>query len=172
MNTYDAILARRSVRKFYDQPISLAVMSKLLLAGNCAPIGRGQSQSMFLSVVQTPKLLEEIKQEARKKFNLPDALYGAPALVVVSSCGDSMFENIEYANAACIIENIMLAATDLELGSVYIWGAVTAFRDNAEICAELNLPEGFRPVSAVALGYTSAPVEEREPRVKIPCRFV
>lgn len=172
MNTFEAILARRSIRKFRAEQIPAEARDKILLAGECAPIGRGLYQSIFISVVQDQAVLNHIRQIGYRRFNAADVLYGAPTLIVVSSSGDPLLENIEYANAACIIENMMLAATDIGIGSVYIWGAVTAFREDMEICQALKLPDGFRPISAVALGYVEGSPEKRKGLFKIPYQII
>ncbi len=65
--------------------------------------------------------------------------------------------NVELANAACVIENMTLAATDSDIGSVYILGALCAFGADQSLVKELNLPEGFVPVSGIVLGYPSEP---------------
>jgi hypothetical protein len=54
-----------------------------------------------------------------------------------------------------------LAATDLGLGNVYIFGSVNALNLHAELVAKLNLPEGFVPVSALAVGKAAAPMQNR-----------
>ena len=61
-----------------------------------------------------------------------------------------------------------LAATDLGLGSVYLYGFLVAFSAEPELLKELGLPEGFSPVSAIALGYPVQPLtEEKEPKKTI-----
>ncbi|MCB2311914.1 MerR family DNA-binding transcriptional regulator [Clostridium tagluense] len=65
-------------------------------------------------------------------------------------------------NAACIMENMALAATDLGLGNVYIFGGALAIAKNPELCAELKIPEGYIPVSALPVGKATKPLKERE----------
>ena len=55
-----------------------------------------------------------------------------------------------------------LAATELGVGSCYIWGATAALSRNAEILAKLNLPEDFIPCCAIALGKTDCTYEMRD----------
>lgn len=43
-----------------------------------------------------------------------DKNFGAPTMIVVSS-KPAVFPGIEYANAACVIENMAIATTSLEL---------------------------------------------------------
>lgn len=71
-------------------------------------------------------------------------------------------ENVTYSNAAIMIHNMALAATELEVGNCYIWGAVAAASHNPEILAKLKLPEGFIPCCAISLGKTNEKYELRE----------
>ena len=73
-----------------------------------------------------------------------------------------MMENVVYSNAAIMVHNMALAATELGVGSCYIWGAVAAASHNPEILSELKLPEGFIPCCAVCLGKTEETYELRE----------
>ena len=41
-------------------------------------------------------------------------------------------------------------------------GIIAAISINKELCAELKVPEGFIPCSAIALGYSNEAPEERE----------
>lgn len=63
------------------------------------------------------------------------------------------FNNIEYANCACVINNMLLAATDLGLGSVYLMGAPMAIGEDKQLKRDLGIPDSFSPLAAVALGY-------------------
>ncbi|BCN30271.1 hypothetical protein bsdtb5_15660 [Anaeromicropila herbilytica] len=48
---------------------------------------------------------------------------------------------------------MLLAATDQNIGSVYLWGVAMALQLYSELFQELDLPDGFIPVSGLALGY-------------------
>ena len=58
------------------------------------------------------------------------------------------------ANVSCAAENMMLAATELGLGSCFLMGPMIAFSDPA-LRARLGLPEGYEPLIGVALGYAA-----------------
>jgi nitroreductase len=72
---------------------------------------------------------------------------------VLVSSSEPKFPNIQYANIACVIENMLLAATDAGIDSVYLWGPATVIAQNSELRKELGIPDGFTPVSGAALGY-------------------
>jgi len=73
--------------------------------------------------------------------------------VLASASEQQKFPNVQYANIAYIIENMLLAATDLGVDSVYLWGAPNVVAGNRELCKELGVPDGFTPVSGALLGY-------------------
>jgi len=79
------------------------------------------------------------------------------------SSSEPKFPNIQYANAGCIIENMLLAATDLGMDSIYLWGAVNVIAKNPDLLNELGIPAGFTPVSGAGLGYAaeSNPAEKK-----------
>ena len=73
---------------------------------------------------------------------------------------------LAYCNASCIIENMMLASTDLKLGSVYLYAvpAVLGQLKNAcpDLYRELNIKDGFFPVAMMAVGNSAAPFKDRD----------
>ena len=100
-------------------------------------------------------------------------LYGAPTLILISSKQTMPhMANVMYSNAAIMSHNISLAATELNIGSCYIWGATASISDNETIIKELNLPDGFVPCCAVCLGKTNEIFEEREIPNRISKTFI
>jgi nitroreductase len=63
------------------------------------------------------------------------------------------------------VQNFLLAATDLGIDSVYIFGVISVPPTETELLKELGIPEGFKPVSSVALGYAT---EEAAAAPKVP----
>lgn len=59
----------------------------------------------------------------------------------------------KYEDAGCVLENISLAATNLNLGSCYIRGLVNNLSDDANYIRKLNLDEGYFPVSGIVIGH-------------------
>ena len=98
---------------------------------------------------------------SRKTGQKIDALYGAQAMIFVSAT-DISEDHIEYCNTGCIIENILLEATALGLGSTYIWGCLKKLRKNEEVMKKLCLPQGYEILSAAVVGYPAKPLAPRE----------
>ena len=88
-----------------------------------------------------------LKEMGRNKmFHL---FYHAPAVIVVSMRKDAMSPLVDCSAA---IENILLAAESLNIGSCWI-GLVRYYFSIKEELPRLKVPEGYEPCYAVALGY-------------------
>ena len=61
------------------------------------------------------------------------------------------------------MENMLLEAADLGLGAVYLFGVSQVLFANEEIAKLLQIPEGFRTVSAIAVGTSADALQERIP---------
>ncbi len=164
METLKAINSRKSCRSYTGELCDKA-LSAILMAGQAAPIGRGQYDTMHMTVIKNKELLAELNANAADFFGNPAAtpLYGAPCLVLVSTTiADPANANVPCSNAAVVVENMTLAATDLGIGSCLIWGAVAALNTKPELVAKLNLPEGYTVCCGITLGEPTEALVERE----------
>ena len=153
MNTLDAIKARQSTRGFIEnKQIPDGDLETILFAGGQAAVGGADFKSLKLYAVQDPALLKEIDESSAKMRPGSHPLYGAPTLVVLAS-KKSILENIEFTNAGCVIQNMMVAATDLGIDSIYLWMSMYGINNDPEIVKKLGFPEGFTCVGTMALGY-------------------
>ena len=153
MNTLDAIKARHSTRGFTDKQISDADLEAILFAGGQAAVGGADFKSLKIYAVQDPELLKAIDESsAKSRPGSFHPLYGAPTLVVLAS-KESILKNIEFTNAGCIIQNMMVAAADLGIDSIYLWMSMYGINNDPEIGKKLGFPEGFTCVGTMALGY-------------------
>ena len=164
MNAKECIRTRRSVRAFSDRETDKTVLDKVVEAALYAPVGMKMYDSLHLSVLSTHAAVEKFTELCRRQSGdkTADPVHNAAALIVVSGKRTSA---VEYANSACMIENMLLAATDLGLGSLYVFGAINATHGTpyeGELASLLQLPEGFTPLGSVALGYCDTPLSPRE----------
>ena len=161
MDALDCIRARRSVRAFLPRPVESEKLDAIVQAALYAPVGMKRYDSLHLTVLSSPEEVAKFTALAREQCGDPaaDPVHGAGVLVVVSVTDPD--EPTAFANAGCLIENMLLAATALGLGSLYVQGAVRAMRSSAQEAAFrklLHLPAGFVPVGSAAIGYAeSAP---------------
>lgn len=151
MDFYEVLSKRVSTRKFTDQKISDEDIEKLIEAANKAPIAHGEYEKCRLSVITDKTFIEEISKEYQEKFEKKsDPLFNAPLFIIFSSSKDI---SSKYEDAGCVLENISLAATNLNLGSCYIRGLVNNLSDDANYIRKLNLDEGYFPVSGIVIGH-------------------
>lgn len=146
MELFEAIEKRFSNRKYLDKQISNEDLNKILKAGMQAPIGRGKYEDMHITVIQTKDFLNEISGLADRSV-----FYNAPTLVIISARDDG--HGLDKENSACVAMNMLLAATALNLGSIYLNLVIGLIKEHKDVLDKLNLPEGFVPVVGVGLGY-------------------
>jgi nitroreductase len=164
METLKAISTRKSVRSYQSRQISAKDLDTVLFAGSIAPVAMGARETLHFSVVQNKDLLSKIGSTAASISGRPgyDPFYNAPTLIVISGKIQSP-GNLESINVACAAENIVLAATDLGLGSTYLTGFLPVFKSNPEFLEEVGIPARFTPLSAVILGFpTDSQTSEKE----------
>jgi nitroreductase len=166
MNTLEAIAKRKSTRSYKAEQIGEEALAAIIKAGCAAPIALAKYDSLHITVVQNEDLIAEIFDQAqeavfaaigvRKSLN-----YGAKTLVVVSSLPPHR-EGMDYANGGIVIENMVLAATDLGIDSCIMGAPIAALAGNAELSKAVGIPDGFTPVLGVVFGYATedAPAKE------------
>ena len=81
-----------------------------------------------------------------------DPYYGAPVVILVLADGNT---NTFIEDGSCVLENMMLAATSLGLGSVWVHREREIFDrvKGKALLKEWGLSESLRGVGAIALGY-------------------
>lgn len=169
MEVLEAIRGRRSIRAYREEPLDGGVIKQLIDVAVYAPTG-SNAQPWAFSVVENKDflkkwsdlskkvLLERMRDHSnprllgyRPVLENPDfnIFFNAPSLVAVY--GDP--ESNNYINDCSMAAlNMMLAAYERGLGSCWIGFAVAA-GDLPEIKEPLNVPERFRIVAPVVLGY-------------------
>ena len=181
------IRMRQSTRKYQEKQIPQEHLEKIIDAANRAPVGSNLYQDIHLTVVQDQNVLIKLCEAAWKRFSTkqkieeiagdtldkseghslekhPNLFYGAPTVIFVSHRKQKLQPGIEWANVTSVVNQMHLAATDLGLGSVYMWGALESMRMIPELdhTGLLQLPEDFEPLIALAVGYPVKELEVRE----------
>ena len=138
MDALEAILTRRSTRKYADEIPSKELIEKVIEAGRYAPSGHDNQTSHFI-VFTDKAVLDELAALVQDEFAKMEEIdemyislkryivaskrgkfvfhYGAPVFISVSNkkgYGNAM------ADSACALENMMIAANALDLGSCWI----------------------------------------------------
>ena len=159
MEALETIAKRTSTRKFKETQISEENLQAILKAGMAAPVGSGAYNSLHITVVQNQSVFSKINAAVTELIfkmmgKKMDKNFGAPTMIFVSS-KPAMMPGLEYANTACVLENMAIAATSLGIDNIIWGGASSAVDQNAELRKILEIPEGYKPILCISLGYAS-----------------
>jgi nitroreductase len=142
MDAIEAIKIRRSIREYQDKPIPKDLLEKIVDAARFAATARNVQPWEFV-IITNPGTLKKIAELAENgRF-----LASAKACIATFSSDTKYY--LEDGSAAT--QNMLLAATNIGIGSCWVAG------DKKPYCAQvaqlLNVPQGFKLVSLIALGY-------------------
>lgn len=165
MTFLDIITKRYSVRDYADTPVEEEKLLKILEAGKWAP-SACNIQPCTIIVIRDGAT----KLKLRPAYNR-DWFVSAP--VILSVCVDRLSawvrsDGVSYGfvDAAIVIDHMVLAATELGLGTCWIGAFKTQEAKKA-----LRLPENVEPVAFMPLGYPKgqAPKKKRKELEKLVC---
>jgi len=169
MDIMDAIAWRSSCRSFAANQISDSELKTIIQAANAAPISMGKREDIELIVVQDRDFIDKMEASAAEfarnnmGVEMEHAAYGAPTVVIVAGRKhEGMLHTQAYLNTGCVMENMLLAATSLGLGSVYLFAMAAALSQDEHLCRELTISEDFFPVSIMAVGTPTDVPQKRE----------
>ena len=151
-NFLSLIKTRRSVRAYKLEFVPSEALDAVLEAGTYAPTGGGH-QSPTIIAITDPKYRKEIaKLNAEVMGSNTDPYYGAPVVILVLADGSA---STFVEDGSCVLENMMLAAHALGLGTVWVHREREIFDSESgkALLREWKLPETLRGVGAIALGY-------------------
>lgn len=168
---------RQSVRSFKADQIDKAALETILKAAYASPIARGKFEDVIITVVQNPEMLKKIREVAAGSMDNPEAnpTYSAPTVIIVAVklSEDSEITPISCTNVGVVVENMHLAATDLGLGSVILFGFIRAMNIQNLLGPMINLPKGYAPVGGIGIGYPAEALSAREiPAEKIKTSYI
>jgi len=152
----DAILARRSVRKYTDEAVTDDEIRMLLEAAMAAPSGMNRKPWHFVVLTERDTLdkLADIGSHWQM-------LKGAPLGIV--ACSDPAISEKYYVqDCVAAIENLLVAVSMMGLGAVWLGCHPNPEREDA-VRALLGIPAGIVPVAVLSIG---RPGEEKEPRTQ------
>lgn len=171
MNTIETIMKRKSTRNYKSEQISEEALETILKAGMAAPVAMAAYDSLHISVVQNERLIENIFDEAQDivfaTIGIRKSLdYGAKTLIVVSSKPAHRL-GMDYANGGIVIENMVLAATEMGIDSCIMGAPVAALAENKELLGKVGVLDGFTPVLGVVLGYAENDEPAKEHTISV-----
>lgn len=170
----ETIMARRSIRKYQDRPVSRDTLNKIMECGINAPNGQNK-QSWEVRIVDNADFMKEIDEAMAKSH--PDVEFakgcmrGAPVMVFIAR--DPSYDFSAY-DCGLMAENIMLSAWSMGVGSICLGSPVRFLTDNdtcKPILERLGFSEGYELCLCVGLGYADESPEAK-PRDMGKVKFV
>ncbi|MCZ3366082.1 MULTISPECIES: nitroreductase family protein [Methanobacterium] len=178
MEFFDLVKNRRSVRKYKDQHVNKEDILKILDAANWAPSAMNWQPWEFIVVsgeliksmgdsfkAVVEKIMHESEETAfDEKFVDFAARYGGAPVVIVVLTRASEKPNVRKANlesTSAAMENLVLAATNLGLGTCWMTGPL---HDENNLRRILGISPDKEIVAVTPLGY---PDEVPEPRPRL-----
>ncbi|MEM1565975.1 MAG: nitroreductase family protein [Candidatus Bathyarchaeia archaeon] len=141
MDVFEAIQARRSIRAYESTPVPKEKLEKILEAARLAPSAGNVQPWHFIVVTDYDK--------RAKLARAPFAGFLKEAPVVIVGCGDQKASPKWFmVDVAIAMQNMVLTATSEGLGTCW----VGSFDEN-EVREMLKVPENYRVVALLVLGY-------------------
>ncbi len=148
------IKTRRSIRKFKSDMPSNEDIKQIVDAGLSAPSGMNRQATITL-VVKNKELRDKLSRANCKIGGWKegfDPFYNAPVIIVVLA-----EKNVPTSiyDGCLVMENMMLAATSLNLGSIWIHRAKEEFEmpEFKEVLKDLGITGDYEGIGNMALGY-------------------
>ena len=168
----EVIEARRSIRAYKDAPVEREKLELLAKCGVMAPSAMNR-QEWEVRIVDskewidacTATYLKAVEGTDKAKYMLTPTfknIFRNGSAVIFVAAPDGLFAG---ENVGCLAQNIMLAATELGLGTCFLGSVQMIFAEPtmAEHLASLGFSDGYRLRYALAVGY---PDEAPEMKVR------
>ncbi len=165
MNVYEAILKRRSIRRFKDKGVPYEVLEKCIDAGRIAPSGRNEQLCEYIVINDAkvlPGIFENIGGSAKmppdKGGPRPEQAPKAYTIVLINKKLeiDAKRRSVTLTDVGLAAENIMLTA--LEQG---IWCCPILIFNEGDLKLILGIPDDYDIGLVIAMGYPDeSPVAE------------
>lgn len=160
MDFLELIEKRYSVRAYKPDPVEDEKLQKVLTAAMLAPTAANR-QPFRLVVIHTAGKQAELKRIYHREW-----FVSAPLIICLCGLANEAWirgydgKNYVDVDAAIVMDHIILAATELDLGTCWI-----ASFDPATACQYLELPQGVEPIVLTPLGY---PANQPKPKERKP----
>lgn len=164
-DTLGIIKSRRSTRAFLPGQVKEEELQAVLEAGLYAPSANNQ-QPWHFTVIQNKDLIDRLNNSFKGLARKSDdehiksvgndesfhVFYNAPTVILLS--GDESKESAAV-DCAAAVENMLIEAESLGIGTCWV-GFIGYFFNSTDgrVCLkELGIPEGYKQIHSVALGY-------------------
>lgn len=158
--TIEDIITRRSVKKYLDKPVPKDLLAEICKAGTYAPSGMNKQAALIIAVTnkELRDRLSDLNIEVIKSRGIhpssghADPFYGAPVVLVVLAKKDV---GTRVYDGSLVMENLMVAAHSLGLGSCWIHRAKETFEmeEGKAILRQLGITDEYEGIGNCIIGY-------------------
>ena len=155
MDAMEAILSRRSIRRYTDKPVPEEIIKELLEAAMSAPSASNEQPWQFV-IINDHHILDEIPRFHPYAHMLKEASWA------IAVCGDINLEAMKgywVQDCSAATQNILVAAHAMGLGAVWL-GVYPREERVKQVQKLLGLPEHVLPLCFISIGY---PAEQKPP---------
>lgn len=176
----EVIKTRRSIRAYKDTPVEREKLQTLAECGVWAPNAMGK-QNWEVRIVDSKEWIDEctatylkaIEGTGKADYMLTPTfknIFRNGAAVIFVGAPDGLFAG---EDVGCLGQNIMLAATELGLGTCFLGSVQMIFAEPAmaKYVESLGFSEGYKLRYALAVGYPDE-APEAKPRDMSKIKFV
>lgn len=153
MDLQEAIYTRRSIRKYTDRKVPDDVIAQIIEAGTWAPSACNIQGWRFI-VIDDPNKISEIYSHGGAA--LLKHTHQAILVLYDNQTDNTMYNDFIQSAAACI-QNMLLMAHSLNVGTCWI-NFLPTKRKLREI---FKIPREYDPIALISLGYFSVSVNKR-----------
>lgn len=167
------IKERRSIRSFKSEQITQEELDGIIEAGIYAPTGHN-TQPWHFTIIQNREVCQHINDTAKKVMATIevdwikkaaqnpeyDVTFKAPTLIIVSGKKDAVSWRTDCDAA---IENMLIAAESLNIGSLWLGFAALAFKIEGE-SEKIGIPDGYEAHYGISLGYKAQDKQPTAPK--------
>ena len=153
MEFKDLYLKRRTCRSYKPIEVEEDKLTYILDAGMHAPVSRCSYNDYLLYSLKGEKFERIIS--IIKNVRGIDVSYNSKNVILLFSKNNS--EVLANQDAGSIIENMCLAASDLDLGSTFSYSVARLIASSKECLEILNVPTDYKILSGMFVGYIDCP---------------
>lgn len=166
--TIQNIISRRSVKKYKSDAVPQSLLEEIVKAGTYAPTGMNR-QSPIIVAITNKALRDKLSKMNADILGIhSDPFYGAPVVLVVLADKNI---NTNLYDGSLVMENLMIAAHSLGLGSCWIHRAKEEFEseEGKQILNELGITGEYEGIGHCIVGYSD---EDEKPQSERKADYV
>ncbi len=182
MDFEELVRTRRSIRKYKEEQIPLSDLQKIVDAGLCAPNAGGGQRSKIVAI-HNKELAEIVGKLNLANFDrsrligsyvskdqpsviddpkIKSGFYGAPTVCAIFAPKNFLYS---IPDAFCVAENMVLAATNLNIASCIVARGEETFESDygQSLLRNWEVPENYIARCFVLLGYCDGDYPKSKP---------